>query len=105
MSLIAQIENYARQRPFEWVNGGEFERLGMLVWTDEDGRHYKASNVSRRCRELAEIKPDKPPVLERKEMDGSVWYRYIKIMDRIARKETEPTPSESREESKQIALI
>jgi len=45
-----------------WVNGGEIERFAM-------DQGMKASNGSRRARELAEDKK-----IFRKEMNGSVWY-------------------------------
>ena len=48
-----------------WVNGGKIEELSMSVG-------YKASNGSRRCREMAE-----DGLIERKEENGSVWYRTL----------------------------
>jgi len=49
-----------------WVNGGEIERLSLELG-------YKASNGSRRCREMVEEK-----ILLREERKGeharSVWY-------------------------------
>ncbi len=55
---------------YEWFNGGVLERLG-------EGAGYKASNVSRRLRELHE-----EGRLEREERRGekvrSVWYRWKK---------------------------
>jgi DNA-binding Lrp family transcriptional regulator len=61
-SLISRIERFARGNP-RWISGGEYERLAMSVG-------YKASNCSRRLREL-----ENAGVLERKEMNGHVWYR------------------------------
>lgn len=49
------------------MNGGEIERKAAASKTT----NYKASNVSRRLRELAEDKE-----IERKEEKGSVWYRW-----------------------------
>lgn len=73
LSLSKRIENYLK-RNGGWVNGGELERLAMSVG-------YKASNASRRCREMASgISSNGNPcpiVLEKKEENGSVWYRYI----------------------------
>lgn len=58
---------YLQRRAGVWVNGGEIERAAAAVST------YKASNVSRRLRELAEDKE-----IERKEEQGSVWYRWVR---------------------------
>lgn len=44
-SLKNRIKNYIQSRNY-WVTGVEIERLAM-------GAGYKASNASRRCRELA----------------------------------------------------
>lgn len=63
-SLSVRIERYLKSNPGVWQNGGEIERLAM-------GIGYKASNASRRCRELAQ-----EGTIERKEEKGSVWYRY-----------------------------
>ena len=54
----------------KWINGGEIERLA-------EGAGYKASNASRRLRELhneqlLERKLDRPP----RGKVASVWYRY-----------------------------
>lgn len=62
----------------EWVNGGWVERFAL-------DRGYKASNGSRRARELAEN-----GILQRKEQDGSVWYRLA--------------PKEKKEESNLITI-
>jgi hypothetical protein len=65
LSLAKRIENYLRKHPDTFFNGGEIERLSMSAG-------YKASNGSRRCREMVE-----EGILERKEEKGSVWYRYV----------------------------
>lgn len=63
-SLVERVENFLRLKA-DWIHGGELERLAM-----DNG--YKASNISRRCRELVE-----DGVLERKENEkGHVMYRY-----------------------------
>lgn len=68
-SLVAQIINWLADGV--WVNGGEIERQAM-----EQG--YKASNASRRLRELYE-----DGKLEREERPGTirktktVWYRIV----------------------------
>ena len=71
LSLSKRILNYARNQYPNWINGGEFERLAMEA-------KYKASNASRRCREMESGKLSSgktcPIVLEKEERD-SVWYR------------------------------
>lgn len=63
-SLVDRVERFLRLTG-GWVHGGELERLAL-----DNG--YKASNISRRCRELVE-----DGVLERKENEkGHVMYRY-----------------------------
>lgn len=73
LSLAKRIEAYL-QRQNRWINGGEIERLAESVG-------YKASNASRRCREMESGKDSAgneiPITLERKEMNGSVWYRHL----------------------------
>ena len=64
MSLKERILTFLQKQPNVKVNGGEIERLALSVG-------YKASNASRRCRELAES-----GVIERTEIRGSVWYWY-----------------------------
>ena len=54
-----------------WINGGEIERLAMSAG-------YKASNASRRCRELYEMK-----LIERRE-DKSVWYRAKRKIEQLS---------------------
>lgn len=66
--------------PEAWQNGGEVERLAMSIG-------YKASNASRRCREMESGKLSNgktcPIVLEKKEENGSVWYRYLPTPEQI----------------------
>ena len=64
LSLSNRIERYCRKNYPNWTNGGEFERMSLAIG-------YKASNASRRCRELAEA-----GILERREKNGSVEYRF-----------------------------
>lgn len=47
MSLKNDLIQFAKKRRGEWVNGGEFERFAMALG-------YKASNASRRLRELSD---------------------------------------------------
>ena len=56
-----------------WVNGGEIERYSIELG-------YKASNGSRRCRDLVN-----EGILARKIEKGSVWYRMkqSEIVERI----------------------
>jgi DNA-binding MarR family transcriptional regulator len=62
--ILNYFERYDIQNPGVWQNGGEIERLAMDIG-------YKASNSSRRCRELV-----KDGYLERREnKNGSVEYR------------------------------
>ena len=71
-SLSKRILNYIRKQYPNYINGGEIERLTLSV-------SYKASNGSRRCREMESGKLSNgktcPIVLEKKEEGGSVWYR------------------------------
>ena len=71
-SLASRIKNYLRKHG-GWVHSGEIERLTMQAG-------YKASNGSRRCREMTSglMSNGKtcPIVLEKKEEKGSVLYRY-----------------------------
>lgn len=65
-TLRNRIQRYFSQRPTLWINGRDIEELAMHAG-------YKASNASRRLRELAE-----EGFLEREERKGkrvrSVWY-------------------------------
>ena len=66
LSLIERIQRYFSQRPSLWVNGRDIEELAMQAG-------FKASNASRRLRELAE-----EGYLDRELRKGkkvrSVWY-------------------------------
>lgn len=68
LSLTERVKKYLSNRPDLWVNGRDLEELAM-------GAGYKASNVSRRCRELVE-----EGYLDREIRKGrkvsSVWYRW-----------------------------
>jgi DNA-binding transcriptional ArsR family regulator len=66
MSLRERILEYYRKNKGVWISGGEIERLVS------QRTKYKASNASRRLRELREDN-----LLESKEVKGSVFYRYI----------------------------
>ena len=72
LSLSNRILNYIRKQYPDWVNGGTLERLSL-----EAG--YKASNGSRRAREMesGNLSNGKicPVTLIRKEEGGSVWYQ------------------------------
>ena len=63
--LKQRILNYLEKRG-DWVNGGEIERLA-------EGAGYKASNASRRCRELYEN--DKIDRDDQRDKKRTVWYR------------------------------
>lgn len=67
MTLKQRIQRYLRQKQ-TWVNGAQIEELAQK-------KGYKASNASRRLRELAQ-----EGVIERQERKGkrarTVWYRY-----------------------------
>lgn len=75
ISLRERILTYLRKVYPEWKNGSEIERLAMTIG-------YKASNASRRCREMATGKLSDgrtcPIVLEDKIEKGTVWYRALK---------------------------
>ncbi len=65
-SLRERIMKYLRSTG-TWINGGEIERLAL-------GAGYKASNASRRCRELCE-----EGLIERREdKKGFVEYSALK---------------------------
>ena len=61
--ILNYFERYDMQYHGVWQNGGEIERLSLDIG-------YKASNASRRCRELVI-----EGYLERRERNGSVEYR------------------------------
>lgn len=69
MSLKSRITEYSRKHG-EWINGGHYEKLAMSVG-------YKASNCSRRLRELAD-----EGVLDRRENSrGCVEYRHVSFRE------------------------
>lgn len=70
LSLKTRIKNYLDKKG-KFVNGGEIERKAMELG-------YKASNASRRCRELYEDK-----LIDRKEEKGTVWYKTLKPLSKI----------------------
>lgn len=63
-SLRERIIQYLKNRPGVKVNGMELEKLALSVG-------YKASNASRRCRELKVEN-----LIKGEEIKGSVWYWY-----------------------------
>lgn len=63
ISLRQRALNYLKLHNC-WINGSEMERLALSVG-------YKASNISRRLRELHE-----EGLLDRREVHGTVEYRY-----------------------------
>lgn len=63
-----------KSQPDTWIQGGELERLALSVG-------YKASNISRRARELAES-----GTLERRENSkGHVEYKWRKTEQIVSR--------------------
>lgn len=71
------------------VNGGELERLAM-----EHG--YKASNASRRCREL-----ENEGIIKNEYKNGTVWY---KVNEEKFTKETIFIPSLNKYITRYIAI-
>lgn len=65
-SLRERILSYYRRNEGKYISGGEIERLVAQNTT------YKASNASRRLRELRE-----DGFLEAKEVKGTVYYCYV----------------------------
>ncbi len=76
MSLRERIHAYYRKHQGVWISGGEVERLVAQHTT------YKASNASRRLRELRE-----DGLLESKEVKGTVFYCYVPQVKEISRVE------------------
>lgn len=66
ISLYNRILRYYQSNAGQWISGGAIERLVVQKTT------YKASNASRRLRELHE-----DGYLERMEEKGTVFYRYV----------------------------
>jgi Zn-finger nucleic acid-binding protein len=65
-SLRERILSYYRKNAGVWISGGHLEKVVTANTT------YKASTASRRARELHE-----DGLLERKEIKGTVFYRYF----------------------------
>jgi len=63
--ILNFLEGWEAKNPGIWVNGGEIERLALEA-------NYKASNASRRCRELAH----EGHILRRENSKGFVEYRF-----------------------------
>ena len=69
LSLVERIKRWFGNHPDIWYNGGQLEEMAMTIG-------YKASNASRRLRELAEQN-----ILQREERRNgntrikSVWYK------------------------------
>ncbi len=67
-TLNDRITDYLRawkeREPEKWISGGELERLALSAG-------FKASNASRRAREQVN-----DGILERKEINGTVFYRF-----------------------------
>lgn len=85
LSLKDRIKAYLDKRG-DWVNGGKIEELAMAVHREGKVGGYKASNASRRCREMesgidSQGKPC-PIVIESKIENGSVWYRSLTPLKR-----------------------
>ncbi len=76
-SLKVLLSLYLKEKYPNWINGGELETFSTT-------QGYKASNGSRRCRELAD-----EGALERRINGKSVEYRYLQ-------KETQKIPTNYR---------
>lgn len=63
-SLKVRLAQFAKEKYPNWINGGEFETFSITLG-------FKASNGSRRCRELVD-----EGTLERRINGKSVEYRY-----------------------------
>lgn len=78
-SLVERLIKFMKAKPETWIPGGELERIALSVG-------YKASNISRRARELVE-----DGMLERKENSkGHVEYKWRKT--EVIRSRYEITP-------------
>lgn len=64
-SLKVRLAQFAKEKYPAFINGGEFETFSITLG-------FKASNGSRRCRELAD-----EGTLERRINGKSVEYRYL----------------------------
>ena len=63
--LKVRLAQFAKEKYPNWINGGEYEMFAITLG-------FKASNGSRRCRELAD-----EGTLERRINGKSVEYRYL----------------------------
>lgn len=91
LSLITKLELLAKGYYPNALNGGEFERLAM-------SEGMKASNASRRCREMVEA-----GILER--IGGkSVSYRWIPPENRIEQVEPPKVPKKFWQEVNQRTI-
>jgi len=70
-SLKVLLSLYLKEKSPAWINGGELEQFAITQF-------YKASNGSRRCRELAD-----EGTFERRMNGKSVEYRYRGIETQI----------------------
>lgn len=72
-SLSERTLEYLRRQAC-WICSADLERLALQAG-------YKSSNVGRRCREMVSGKLSDgricPITLERKEVNGVVWYKAI----------------------------
>ena len=79
-SLSKRILKYIRNRYPEYINGGTIEKLSMEA-------RFKASNGSRRCREMESGKLSNGktcPIVLEKEMQGkSIAYRATKPRETV----------------------
>lgn len=79
LSLVERLIKFMKANPETWVNGGTLERLAL-----ENG--YKASNISRRARELV----DDGTLDRRENKKGHVEYKWRKT--EVIRRRYEITP-------------
>ena len=64
-ALKVRLAQFAKEKYPAWINGGDLEMFAVTL-------NFKASNGSRRCRELAD-----EGTLERRMNGKSVEYRYL----------------------------
>lgn len=81
-SLRSRIEAFFKKQPDAWISGGFIEELAMKC-VRENGSHYKASNASRRLREMESGRLSEgkkcPKVLDaRTNEKGHVEYKWHK---------------------------
>ena len=94
MSLKVRLYMHIGSKYPEWINGGELERL-VMSWTRPDGRSYKASNASRRLRDLEE-----EGAIENRIRNGSVEYRHKPMAMKQAREK-----KVEKKQDKQLNLV